>query len=223
VSKFGGVFLLVLIGAAVNAVALRGPNRAAEAYPPRVAANERLTALNGALLFMLLLALAVTVLFIRPLLTAHYAVGIALIPPLALKLCSTGLKFVRYYGHDPEFRLTGPPPLVLRFIDAPLLVGSAAVVMVSGLDLWAFGARFGTWWLSLHTASAVVFMAAVFVHLLSHLRRSATVVAEDASKLPPERALYRRSIVLGCAILAIVLGLAALTYASPFGSSGGAA
>src|ERR1700756_4066795 len=81
-SKFGGVFLILLIAVAINAgrpVSSRGqwsPDGA-------VAANEKLTALNGALLFILLAAIAITVLFIRPLLPEHYLVGILLVPPLA--------------------------------------------------------------------------------------------------------------------------------------------
>jgi len=68
--KFGGVFLILL-----------------------VAANERLTAVNGALLFILMAAIAITILFIRPLLPWHYRVGILVLPPLGLKLFSTGYRF----------------------------------------------------------------------------------------------------------------------------------
>lgn len=219
-SKFGGVFLLLLLLAVVNAaVANDGRNKSAgTSY--RVAANERLTAVNGALLFVLFVAIAITVLFIRPLLVAHYLVGFALIPPLALKLYSTGYRFVRYYTRDREFVLAGPPAPLLRFADAPVLVASTVAVMASGVELWAFADRFGTWWLSVHTASAVVFMAALFVHVLSHLRRSADAVAEDAAGRRAEGSRVRRSLLFGCAILAIVLALASMSYVSPFGSSG---
>src|SRR5690348_402056 len=95
-SKFGGAFLILLIAVSINAARPLTVGRAPSAGPD-VAANERLTALNGALLFVLLAAIAVTVLFIRPLLTWHFLVGILVIPPLVLKLFSTGYRFVRYY------------------------------------------------------------------------------------------------------------------------------
>ena len=218
-SKFGAVFLLLLIAAGLNALVVPGAARKSAPSGSQVAANERLTAVNGSLLVVLLVALAITILFIRPLLWVHYLVGFALIPPLALKVYTTGYRFMQYYRRDREFRLAGPPPLLLRFAVAPVLVASTLAVMGSGLELWAFADRFGAWWLSVHTASAVVFMAAVFVHLLSHLRRSASAVAEDAASRRPDGAVTRRSIVLACTILAIVLAVASMGYASPFGTS----
>jgi len=219
-SKFGAVFLMLLFAAALNALRPQGIPSVAPARP-RVLANEALTAINGGLLFVLLAAVAITVLYIRPLLSVHYLVGFALIPPLALKLVSTGYRFMQYYRQDHDFRLAEPPPLFLRFAVAPTLVVSALTVMGTGLELWAFADRFGTWWLSAHTVSAVVFMAAMFVHLLSHLRRSVGALAEEVDGRPAARAVSRRSILLASAILGFVLAAVSLTYASPFGSSVG--
>lgn len=219
-SKFGAVFLVLMLVVSVNAAA-RAPDRAGHAESS-VARNERLTAVNGALLFAVIVGIAATVLLIRPLLSFHYMVGFALIPPLALKLYSTGYKFAKYYLHDRSFRQAGPPPAFLRFAVAPMLVASTVAVMGSGIELWAFGARFGTWWLGAHTVSAVLFMAALFAHLLSHLRRSADAAGEDALH-PADGAVTRRSVILACAILAVVLAVASLGYSSPFGyRSGGA-
>ena len=73
-SKFGGVFLILLLAAAINAA--RPPSTGgARSANPDIAANEQLTALNGALLFILLAAIAITVLFIRPLLAVHSTGG----------------------------------------------------------------------------------------------------------------------------------------------------
>ena len=214
-SKFGGVFIILLIAAAINAAR---PLRldGAQAAGSEVAANQRLTALNGALLFILLTAIGITVLFIRPLLPVHYLVGIVLIPPLTLKVFSTGYRFVRYYGNDPAFRLAGAPPHLLRFVVAPLLVVSTVAVFGTGLELWLFGLRFGSAWISAHTLSAVVFMVAVSVHSFSHLRRSAEAVASEVSAPGSRRGLIAAGLVLGVALAA-----ASLTYLTPFSTSAG--
>src|SRR5438445_343775 len=83
---------MLLFAAALNALRPQGVPSVVPARP-RVLANEALTAINGGLLFVLLAAVAITVLYIRPLLSVHYMVGFALIPPLALKLVSTGVRF----------------------------------------------------------------------------------------------------------------------------------
>ena len=36
--------------------------------------------------------------------------GVLLIGPVALKLASTGYRFVRYYTSEPRYRRKGPPP-----------------------------------------------------------------------------------------------------------------
>src|SRR5207245_9306170 len=136
----------------------------------------------------------------------------ALSTALALKMVSTGYRFMQYYRQDHDFRLAEPPPLFLRFAVAPTLVVSALTVMGTGLELWAFADRFGTWWLSAHTVSAVVFMAAMFVHLLSHLRRSVGALAEEVDGRPAARAVSRRSIVLASASRGFVLAVGTLTY-----------
>lgn len=212
-SKFGGVFLILLLATAINAARPRSMD-GARSPDPGVAANERLTALNGALLFILLAGIAITVLFIRPLLPVHYLIGILLIPPLALKLFSTGYRFFRYYGDDAAFRLAGPPPLLRRFVVAPALVVSTIVVFGTGLELWAFGLRFGGAWLTAHTLAAVVFMLAVAAHSLSHLRRSAEAAADDISASRPRQGLVAAALVLGG-----VTAAASLLYATPFPSS----
>jgi hypothetical protein len=215
-NKFGGVFLILLLAVALNAAS---PLSSSSSRPagPHVAANERLTAVNGALLYVLLAAIAVTVLFIRPLLPWHYVVGILFIPPLALKLFSTGYRFARYYGHDPAFRLAGAPPLLLRFVVAPVLVVSTIVVFGTGLELWMFGLRFGGAWITAHTLSAVVFMVAVTVHSLSHLRRSAEAAMDEVSTPRSRRGLIAGGLVLGG-----ILAVASLTYMTPFpGSAAG--
>ena len=59
--------------------------------------NRRLTATTGAVLLVLLAAEGATLIAIRPLLSVHIFLGVLLIPPVALKLASTGYRFARYY------------------------------------------------------------------------------------------------------------------------------
>jgi hypothetical protein len=221
VSKFGAVLLLVLVAGAVYAIPRPRFQRKAAVVGARVVANERMTALDGALLYLMFLAIAITILFIRGLLELHFLVGVALVPPLGLKLLTTGQRFLRYYAGDRDFRLAGPPPALLRFVVAPVLVASTIGVMGSGLELWAFADRFGGWWVTAHTLSAAVFMPALLLHLLAHMRRSAVAAVDEVTAARDEGAGARRSLLVGCAILACVLALASLSYATPFGSFGG--
>ena len=52
-----------------------------------------------------------------------------LLGPLAVKMASTGYRFVRYYTHGPAYRSKGPPQPLMRAI-APMVVASMVVVFV---------------------------------------------------------------------------------------------
>src|SRR5579863_2660040 len=62
-----------------------------------VESNARLTAATAAVLLVLLAAEGVTILRIHALLTPHVVIGMLLVPPILLKIGSTGWRFVRYY------------------------------------------------------------------------------------------------------------------------------
>ena len=62
-----------------------------------VAGNARLTGAVAAALLVLLAAEGATIPFIGQLLGPHIFIGMLLIPPVALKLGSTGYRFARYY------------------------------------------------------------------------------------------------------------------------------
>ena len=55
-----------------------------------------------------------------------------LIPPVALKLGSTGYRFARYYLGSPVYRAKGPPLLPLRLL-APVLVLTTLLVFATGV------------------------------------------------------------------------------------------
>src|SRR2546421_7992736 len=103
-----------------------------------VIGNERLTALAGAVLLVLFVVELVTVSNLRALLSVHILVGVGLSGPLAIKLGSTGYRFVRYYTGSPAYVRKGPPRLPLRLL-APLLVATTLVVVGSGIALVVSG------------------------------------------------------------------------------------
>ena len=188
-----------------------------------VAANERLTALTGALLLVLLGAMGITVLSVRELLPQHFLLGFLLLPPLALKMASTGYRFVRYYAGDLRYRRAGPPEWPMRLL-APLVVLSTVVLFVTGLELWLFGLRFGSIWVGAHKLSFLIWLPAAGIHVLWYLSRAATATREEFAADAPQAALTRRGLVVGSLIAGAVLAVATLSYQSPFiffGDGGG--
>jgi hypothetical protein len=132
--------------------------------------NERLTAATGALLLVLLAVIGVTIIQLRQLLWVHLFVGMLLIGPVALKLASTGYRFVRYYTGEARYRLKGPPPWALRAI-APMVVASTLVVLASGVALLFAGPGSRDSLLPIHKVSFIVWGAFTGVHVLAHLPR----------------------------------------------------
>jgi hypothetical protein len=176
--------------------------------------NERVTAVTGAVLFVLLGLIGLTVLSVRSLLPQHLFLGFLLIPPLGLKMASTGYRFARYYLGDPAFRAAGPPPLALRLL-APFVVLSTVGVFVTGLELWLFGLRFGSIWVAAHKVMFLIWLPATAIHVLSYLGKSTDAVAKELSTADAG-AFSRRSLVVGSLIAGIVLAVASLSYATPF-------
>src|SRR6185312_15726038 len=119
--------------------------------------NARLTGTTGLVLLVLLAVEGVTILAIRPLLSLHVFIGLMLIPPVLLKLGSTGYRFLRYYKRDLEYLRKGPPILLMRMLVAPGLVAATFVVFATGVALLAVGPG-GQVVLGLHKASFVVWI-----------------------------------------------------------------
>ena len=102
--------------------------------------NEILTSATAVVLTLLLIAEGVTIVLIGDLLSAHMFIGMALIPPVLLKLGSTGYRFARYYSGARVYREKGPPPLLLRLL-APLLVITTIIIFATGVLLLLSGHR----------------------------------------------------------------------------------
>lgn len=130
--------------------------------------NERLTVITGALLIILLAALGVTIVFIGQLLWWHLFLGLMLIGPVALKVASTGYRFMRYYTADPPYRHKGPPALALRAL-GPVLVGLTAIVFATGVALLLIGPSSRGLLLLVHKASFICWLVVTAVHIAGHL------------------------------------------------------
>ena len=181
---------------------------------PGVAENGRLTALTGALLLVLSVLIGITILNVRALLPQHLLIGFVLIPPVLLKLASTGYRFVRYYSREARYRAAGPPDLALRLL-APLVLLATLAVFGTGLELWYFGLRLGAGWVFLHKISFVAWGVVTTFHVLAHLGRTTDTVAAELAGGAPDP-LTRRSLVLGSLVVGIALAVATLAYRSPF-------
>jgi hypothetical protein len=130
--------------------------------------NERLTALTAVVLLLLLAVEGVTIVILRPLISVHLFVGLLLIPPIGLKLASTGYRFARYYTGNPSYRRKGTPHVLLRAI-APVVVASSIAVLASGVWLLLAGPRSRDTVLPIHKVSFIVWLAFTGVHVLGHL------------------------------------------------------
>jgi hypothetical protein len=142
------------------------------------AGNRLLTNAVGAILLMLLAVIGVTIVRIGQLLSVHLFVGMLLIPPVLLKLSSTGYRFIRYYTHNPRYVREGPPLLPLRLI-APMVVLSSAVVLVTGVVLLFAGPSARATWFPIHKDSFFVWVAFMVVHVLGHLPDMPRVLRTD--------------------------------------------
>jgi hypothetical protein len=140
--------------------------------------NERLTAVTGATLIALLAVIGVTIIQLRPLLSVHLFVGMLLIGPVALKLASTGYRFVRYYTANPSYRRKGPPVALLRAI-APILVISTVVVFASGVALLFAGPQSRDTLLPIHKVSFFIWLAVTGLHVLAHLPKIRPALRAD--------------------------------------------
>jgi hypothetical protein len=175
--------------------------------------NERLTAATGAVLLVLLAVIGVTIIRLRPLLSVHLFVGMLLVPPVMLKLSSTGYRFFRYYTGDPGYRRKGPPATPLRLI-APIVVISTLVVFASGVALLFVGPRSRGALLPVHKVSFFVWVAFMTLHVLAHLPAMGPALRADYGR-PSEwssdvtgrsgRVLSLAGMLTAGAVLAILL------------------
>ncbi len=192
-----------------------GGRRREVATSVRVEANARLTATTGLILLVLLAAEGLTILAIHRLLALHEAIGLLLVPPVLLKVGTTLRRFLGYYSGAPDFRAAGPPPLLLRLV-GPFTVLLTAIVLATGVELWLFGLRFGSIWLTAHKASFVLWLGAMAIHVVGHIERAPLLALRERLG-PPLPGRGRRQAWLAASLLAgAVLALGVLLFSSPF-------
>jgi hypothetical protein len=145
--------------------------------------NERLTSATGAVLLALLAVLGVTIIQIRSLLWLHLFLGMLLIGPVALKLASTGYRFVRYYTGSPAYRREGPPAALLRAM-GPMLVISTVAVFATGVALLFAGPSSRDSLLPIHKATFFVWLAFMALHVVVHLPKILPALRADYGRRP---------------------------------------
>jgi hypothetical protein len=145
--------------------------------------NERLTALTGAVLVILLAVEGYTILRIGRLLTLHVFLGMLLLGPVTLKAGSVLYRFARYYfGSEPYLR-RGPPDPLLRVIGpinmllTACVFGSGIMLAVTGPGNYSGGA---TGWLQLHRLSFVAWLFFMAVHVLAYVWRLPRLLYAEA-------------------------------------------
>lgn len=129
-----------------------------------------MTAITGSVLLVLFAVLGVTIVFIGRLMWLHLFLGILLFGPVALKVGSTGYRFVMYYADSAEYRRKGPPHPLLRAL-GPLVVLSTVGVFLTGLLLLLVGPDAGSRPALglLHKVTFVIWLVAMAPHVLGHL------------------------------------------------------
>lgn len=183
-----------------------------------VAANARLTSGAAAVLFVLLAIEGLTLLGIRHLTTLHVVVGLALVPPVLLKLGSTGYRFVKYYLGDPAYREKGPPPALLRLL-GPFVVVLTFAVIGTGVALLLVPPGWKAELLFLHKASFVLWFGATAVHVLGHVLETVRLAPRDWSRRTRRRvagAGARQWLLVTSVAAGLLLGITFAPYAGRF-------
>lgn len=143
-----------------------------------VQGNERLTGQMAVVLLVLLAAEGATLLSVHQLVTPHVFIGMLLVPPVAVKVGSTGWRMIRYYRGSPAYRAKGPPPLALRLL-GPVVVVLTGVVVGSGIALLVVPHSLRNQLFFIHKASFVLWFGAMAIHVLAHLTDTARLAPAD--------------------------------------------
>ncbi len=186
-----------------------------------VEGNEILTSAAAVVLVGLLIAEGITIVHMHGLLSAHMFIGLVLIPPVGLKLASTGYRMVSYYAGARAYRESGAPLLPLRLI-APVLVASTIAVLTSGVLLLAIGHK-SSMLLTIHKVSFIVFGVLLAVHFLAYVPlvvRSLRVDWTAARRQAVPGAGARAMLVAAAAGGGVALALALLPTIHAYGGAG---
>jgi len=185
-----------------------------------VAGNARLTGGAAVALLVLLAAEGLTIPFIGPLVGPHVFIGMLLIPPVLLKLGSTGYRFARYYTGSLPYRRKGPPSLPMRVL-APGVVLTTVALFATGVALTLAGPEDGGSLKFLHKASFIAWFALMTIHVLGHLLEVPGLAMPDWRRSGGREAALAgsglRLALLGTSVVAgLALALATISIADPW-------
>jgi hypothetical protein len=148
-----------------------------------VAGNARITAATAVVLLALLAAEGATIPWIGSLRGPHIFIGMLLLGPVALKLASTGYRFLRYCSGTPAYLRKGSPPLPLRLL-APGVVVTTVALFATGVALLIAGP--GSDQLSfLHKLSFIAWFAFMALHVFGHLLELPRLASADWRRAAP--------------------------------------
>jgi len=178
-----------------------------------VAGNARLTATFGTAIFVLLFVEGVTILRVERLISAHVFVGVLLIPFVAVKIASTGYRFVRYYTGRAEYVAKGPPPIILRLL-GPVVTVTTVAVFATGIA--AVLNRGSHWLVPAHKASFILWFGAMTLHVLGHVLETPALALADLRRVGRAEANgagARLGLFALAALTGVVLATASLGWA----------
>ena len=101
----------------------------------------------------------------------HVFVGLALIPPVLLKLAATGWRFARYYSRKEAYVEHGAPQIAMRLL-APLFVAATVVLFASGVAMGILHGQALAFARQLHGPASVVWLVLFAIHALVYLKRA---------------------------------------------------
>lgn len=178
-------------------------------------ANERLTASLGAVLFVLFAAEGLTILLkVRSTLPSHVFLGMLLLPPVLLKVATTGYRFARYYLGDPAYVDRGPPMWLLR-LAGPFVVLTSLAVLLTGIADTVL-TPVPRWADVGHKASFVLWFGCMTIHVLGHARETPRLAAADWRRNTPIPGRGIRVLAIVAVLAAgIALGIWSTTWTLP--------
>jgi hypothetical protein len=172
-----------------------------------------LTSAVGLLLLAPILVESATILLgVHTFMSLHVFLGLALIPPVLLKLASTGWRFARYYARSRAYVVQGPPRIAMRLL-APPFVAATVVLFGSGVAMGVLHGHALEIARRLHGPASVVWLGLLGVHVLAYLGRALRSTAEDTvpAKRKQARGATARAYALAAVVTAgLVLGAAAV-------------
>ncbi|HVC38354.1 MAG TPA: hypothetical protein VNH20_00060 [Candidatus Dormibacteraeota bacterium] len=178
--------------------------------------NQRLTSSVAVVLLVLLAVEGATLLNLGPAIRVHVFVGMMLLPPVALKLASTGYRLIRYYAGAAAYVRRGTPILLARLL-GPVVVFLTVLLLATGVALLYVPPGHGLL-VTAHKASFVLWFGAMSLHVLLHIFELPQSGVQDW--LPRTKriagVISRREVVLGSVLIGAVVGFIFLPGATPW-------